>query len=71
VRELPRGIATAASGGEFLDSYLAEWRHLIDCVRRDTPPDCRLEDGRRSMQAVLAAILSAEQKQPVALVSIS
>lgn len=52
-------------GGDFIASYRAEWRHFIDCIQRDTKPQCTMEDGRRALQVVLAAIESASSGKPV------
>lgn len=55
----------ARQGGDFLASYRAEWRHFIDCIRRDVPVECTLEDGRRALQVALAAMESASRGKPV------
>ena len=55
----------APQGGDFLASYRAEWRHFIDCIRRDVPVECTLEDGRRALQVALAAMESASRGKPV------
>ena len=46
-------------------SYKAEWRHFVDSIQNDTPVECTLEDGRRALQVVLAAVESASKRQPV------
>lgn len=46
-------------------SYKAEWRHFADCVRRDQPVGCTVEDGRRALEVVLAAVASAASGHPV------
>jgi predicted dehydrogenase len=46
-------------GGDWVASYRAEWRHFLDAIRRDTPAEPALEDGRRAVQLVLAALQSA------------
>jgi myo-inositol 2-dehydrogenase / D-chiro-inositol 1-dehydrogenase len=68
LRELPRGIRRMGDGGDFIASYRAEWRHFIDCIQRDTKPQCTMEDGRRALQVVLAAIESASSGRPVRIV---
>lgn len=39
----------------FREAYLAEDRHLIDCMLKKTAPRSTLEDGRKALQAVVAA----------------
>lgn len=58
--ELPRGVASAARGGGFADSYRNQWRHFADCVRSGEPVACTLDDGMRAVQAGLACIASVE-----------
>jgi myo-inositol 2-dehydrogenase/D-chiro-inositol 1-dehydrogenase len=62
---LPRAVALGLQGGSFGSSYRAEWRHFIDCIRRDRPVDGTLEDGHRALQAVLAAMRSAALQRPI------
>jgi len=54
-------------GGVFDASYEAEWRHFVDVIRRDAPPGCTLEDGRRALEVVLAAMQSDASGAPVRL----
>jgi myo-inositol 2-dehydrogenase / D-chiro-inositol 1-dehydrogenase len=65
VRTLPQALANARRGGEFKASYRAEWRHFTDCIRQDRPTQCTLEDGRRAVQAALAAAESASTGKSV------
>lgn len=62
---LPRRAARARQGGDYVLSYREEWRHFIECIQRDVPPSCTLEDGRRALQVALAAIESASRGVPV------
>lgn len=59
------GAVPRAFRGQFLDSYRAEWQHFVDGVRRGTPIDSTLEDGRRALEQVLAALHSARIRRPV------
>ena len=65
IKELPRGLLQMRRGGDFLASYDAEWNHFLSAIRYDTPVECTLEDGRRALQIVLAAIGSATLGRPV------
>ena len=65
IKELPRGLLQMRRGGDFLASYDAEWNHFLNAIRHDTPVECTLEDGRRALQIVLAAIGSATLGRPV------
>jgi myo-inositol 2-dehydrogenase / D-chiro-inositol 1-dehydrogenase len=62
---LPPALLRARQGGDFLDSYRSEWRHFAACIRQRAPVDCTLEDGYRSLEAILAAIESASQGRAV------
>ena len=55
----PRRLLQMRRGGDFLASYDAEWNHFLNAIHHDTPVECTLEDGRRALQIVLAAIASA------------
>lgn len=59
MKELPRGIRTARQGGEWHQSYVEEWCHLVSSVRTGRPVECGLEDGRRALAIALAAMESA------------
>lgn len=65
LKELPHGIFNRLPGGEYIASYQAQWRHFIESIRNDTPVECTLEDGRRALQVVLAAVESASRGRPV------
>jgi predicted dehydrogenase len=47
------------------ESYLAEWNHFLDCVRRGTPPMISGEDGLAVLKVVQAARLSSEKRAVV------
>jgi myo-inositol 2-dehydrogenase/D-chiro-inositol 1-dehydrogenase len=65
VKELPQAASAIRQGGDFVASYPAEWRHFIDAIQQDKPVESTLEDGRRALQVVLAAVESASLGQPV------
>jgi predicted dehydrogenase len=63
--ELPRGLVGMRAGSDYLASYRAEWLHFRDAIRSGANPDCTLEDGRRSLEIVLAAAESTTRGVPV------
>jgi myo-inositol 2-dehydrogenase/D-chiro-inositol 1-dehydrogenase len=65
LKELPQAASAIRQGGNYVASYQAEWRHFIDSIQQDTPVESSLEDGRRALQVVLAAVESASLGQPV------
>lgn len=64
-KELPQTILQARYGGDYHASYRAQWKHFIDCIQRDIPVECTLEDGRHALQVALAAVESASTGQSV------
>jgi myo-inositol 2-dehydrogenase/D-chiro-inositol 1-dehydrogenase len=65
LKELPRGVWRMRRGGDFIASYRAEWRHFIDAIRLGRSVGCTLEDGRRALEVVMAAIESETLGRPV------
>lgn len=65
LRELPQAAPILARGGDFTDSYRAEWQHFADSIERGAPIGCTLEEGRRAVQVSLAAVHSASIGRPV------
>jgi len=51
----------------FREAYRAELAHFIECILQDKEPRVGLEDGRKALEAVLAANLSIRSGQPVKL----
>ena len=51
----------------FREAYVAEARHFIECITEDHPPSVTGYDGRKALEAVIAATESAKQGVPVAL----
>lgn len=47
----------------FREAYIAEGRHLVECLREGVAPRASLEDGRRVMEAVRAANCSLRSGQ--------
>ena len=72
LRRLPsvlRGLAAVPAalrdGGAYLASYREEWRHFLHAVRRGTPVEPTLRDGRRALEVILAAQASTDLGRPV------
>jgi len=60
LREIPNAITALRDGGDFTASYGYLWHHFAECIRRDIPPACTLEDGRKALQIALAAVHSSQ-----------
>jgi UDP-N-acetylglucosamine 3-dehydrogenase len=58
-QRLPRGIVDLGYGGHYRASFVYEWKHFIHCIQHDKPVSCTLEDGRRALRVILAAIRSS------------
>ncbi len=65
LRALPHGIRGLRRGGEFMQSYRAEWRHFASAVRAGSAVESTLEDGRSAVAIMLAALASAKRGGPV------
>jgi myo-inositol 2-dehydrogenase / D-chiro-inositol 1-dehydrogenase len=65
--DLPRALFELRRGGDFVASYRVGWKHFVDCIRQDRPPQRTLEDGRSALQAALAAAESASAGKSVPL----
>ena len=65
--DLPRQLAVARRGGDFVASYAAQWQDVVDAVRTGRPPAATLADGRRATAIVAAAVCSADERRAVAL----
>jgi len=65
VKELPGSLVRLRYGGDVLASYREEWRHFLGAIRHDDPLDCTVDDGRRALEVVFAAMASASSGQPV------
>jgi predicted dehydrogenase len=70
VQGLPFGLKTLRRGGDYKMSYENAWKHFAECIRDGRPPESTFQDGRRSLEVVLAALHSASIGQPVKVSSI-
>lgn len=57
LRALPAAARAARRGGDYLDSYRVHWMRFAEHLRGGEAP-ATIDDGRRSLQAVLAAFQS-------------
>jgi predicted dehydrogenase len=66
--ELPAFVRGARGQSDYLDSYVAQWRHFVDAAAGAVAPDPGVEDGVRNVEVVAAAVESLEsgRSQPVA-----
>jgi predicted dehydrogenase len=65
LKELPRSLAQLRYGGDVLASYREEWRHFLGAICDDRPLGCTVDDGRRALEIVFAAMASASSGQAV------
>jgi predicted dehydrogenase len=65
LRELPGGLTSIRTGGDYFDSYRAEWVHFRDALGGSGSIESTLDDGRRALEVVLAAAESANTGRPI------
>jgi len=65
--ETPRLVRQLRRGGDYVATYSGEWRHFADAILRDGPVESTLEDGRRALEIVLAALEASETGRVVKL----
>jgi predicted dehydrogenase len=53
------------TGGDYFDSYKAEWIHFGAAIRNRTSIGATVDDGRRSLEVVLAAAQSINTGRPI------
>ena len=68
---LPTGLRVMRQGGDFAGSYQTEWTSFASSILHVQRLIPKLEDGRASLQAALAATRSAQQGEPVLLSEIT
>ena len=64
------GVVTSAFASwrdRFKEAYVEEMRHFVDIIKKDTPPSVTGEDGKKALEAVIAANKSIQIGQPVDL----
>jgi predicted dehydrogenase len=62
LRTAPAEIAAWCGRDHMLESYRGQWEHVARCIRGEETSRCTLEDGRRALDIVLAAIASADAR---------
>jgi myo-inositol 2-dehydrogenase / D-chiro-inositol 1-dehydrogenase len=65
LKELPGSLAQLRYGGDVLASYREEWRHFLGAIYDDGRVDCTLDDGRRALEIVFAAMAAASSGRAV------
>ncbi len=64
-RQVGANLGEIRRGGAFDATYEAEWTAFAEAIRLDRDPQPSLDDGRRSLQIVLAAAHSVSTGEPV------
>lgn len=67
LRALPRVVAQARNGGDYVNTYAEEWRHFADALRGRAKVSATLEDGRCALEIALAAAESTRTGRAVKL----
>jgi predicted dehydrogenase len=70
IGQIPRAFSSRKRGGDHGASFAAEWQHFADCIKQNAKPECTLEDGRKALQAIVAALESAGTGKPVYLADV-
>ena len=68
-RELREALPAIRTGGDWAASYRAEWRSFIGAIESGAEVPCTVEDGRRAVQALLAALSSTALEGAVEVAS--
>lgn len=71
LRTVPAEIAAWCGRNQMLESYRAQWQHVARCARGEDTSRCTLEDGRRALDMVLAAIASADARRETAQIDLA
>ncbi len=58
-------LAFASWRDRFKEAYVEEIRHFVDIIKKDIPPSVTAEDGKKALEAVIAANKSIQINQPV------
>jgi predicted dehydrogenase len=64
---VPRMIRQSWQGGDYVASYVGEWRHFICAITGNRPVACTLADGMRALEIALAAQEANATKRAVRL----
>lgn len=71
VRALPSAWSSLRRGGDFAATYRKQWEGFAACIQDGEAATPTLDDGRQSLRAVLAGLVSLRTAQPVAMAAIS
>lgn len=64
---LPDAVRGLRKGGDYVETYQAEWVRFLATVREGASPAATLEDGRASLRVCAAAVASSLGGRPVAI----
>lgn len=67
VKDLIEAWPVLRRGGDFKETYRAQWEAFGETIRNNRPPVATLADGREALRVVLAAGASSNRGQPVAI----
>ncbi|MGE5571008.1 MAG: Gfo/Idh/MocA family protein [Rhodospirillales bacterium] len=65
--DLREVLRLLARGGVFQATFEGIWRHFAGCVLHDLPSQCKLADGKKSLEAALATVCSERTGTPVSI----
>lgn len=67
LKELPESIPAILKGGDFLYTYLSQWRHFADCIITGREPECTFEDGKKAVRIACASVESVKSGKKIRL----
>ncbi len=65
IGQIPNALSNRRKGGIHNSAFAAEWQHFADCIKKNIKPECTFVDGKKALQATLAAMVSASSGKPV------
>ena len=65
IGQIPNALSNRRWGGIHNSAFAAEWQHFADCIKKNIKPECTFVDGKKALQATLAAMESAGTTEPV------
>jgi predicted dehydrogenase len=65
--DVPQMLRQSRQGGDYVASYVEQWRHFIGAIKGDSMVTCTLADGERALEIALAAREANATKRAVRL----